>query len=281
VISDATVALFLLLAHSGVLMAQALVYGVAMNSQKNTLVALLIASNFTEIKGIGSINFQRCFAIIRSLLYVYCTGTVLKRFDPTKLFVLACQDIVERFHLFIILSFVLAEEATGLGQPLPSSRLIRQCCYVVMAEVVIDVTKHAVLGKFNDIRPGVYAEFTRDLCENIRSSQSHTMHKLIGLEPFAGAALFLRVAVSFLGLQKEIFMNPSANTSTIKYFFSSFVLFFGSIACWIALAILTFVLGYVLKSISSDFLSKYDAKRSKARGRVSFALHTKHLKKDK
>lgn len=51
VLSDATVALLLLLAHAAVLMAQSLVYGVAMNSQKNTLVALLIASNFTEIKG--------------------------------------------------------------------------------------------------------------------------------------------------------------------------------------------------------------------------------------
>ena len=30
---------------------QAMVFGVAMNSQKNTLVALLIAANFTEIKG--------------------------------------------------------------------------------------------------------------------------------------------------------------------------------------------------------------------------------------
>ena len=30
---------------------QAMVFGVAMNSKKNTLVALLIAANFTEIKG--------------------------------------------------------------------------------------------------------------------------------------------------------------------------------------------------------------------------------------
>lgn len=32
---------------------QAMVFGVAMNSKKNTLVALLIAANFTEIKGEG------------------------------------------------------------------------------------------------------------------------------------------------------------------------------------------------------------------------------------
>lgn len=48
---DASVAMILSLAHGTSLMAQALVFGVAMNSQKNTLLALLIASNFTEIKG--------------------------------------------------------------------------------------------------------------------------------------------------------------------------------------------------------------------------------------
>ncbi len=35
------------------------------------------------------------------------TGTVLKKFDSTKLFKLACQDVVERFHLLISLLFVL------------------------------------------------------------------------------------------------------------------------------------------------------------------------------
>ena len=31
-----------------------------------------------------------------------------------------------------------------------------------------DVTKHAVLGKFNEIRPGVYREFMKDVCEKAR-----------------------------------------------------------------------------------------------------------------
>jgi hypothetical protein len=30
-----------------------------------------------------------------------------------------------------------------------------------------DVTKHAVLGKFNEIRPGVYREFMKDVCEKV------------------------------------------------------------------------------------------------------------------
>lgn len=30
------------------------------------------------------------------------------------------------------------------------------------------MTKHAVLGKFNEIRPGVYREYMKDVCEKVR-----------------------------------------------------------------------------------------------------------------
>lgn len=44
----------LVVVHGASLMSQAMVFGVAMNSKKNALVALLIAANFTEIKGEGA-----------------------------------------------------------------------------------------------------------------------------------------------------------------------------------------------------------------------------------
>ena len=37
------------------------------------------------------------------------TGTIFKRFDTNKLFVMTCQDVVERFHLCLSLLFVVAE----------------------------------------------------------------------------------------------------------------------------------------------------------------------------
>lgn len=151
---------------------QAMVFGVAMNSKKNTLVALLIAANFTEIKGVwsgrkgggaaagraggGATALQMAPLLrLRDLSLAPCTfrcvngvpalecgsrttrrrkaghmplpspsrarhaGTVLKRFDTSKLFSLACQDVVERFHLLLILAFVIVEEMGnrwGLGQ---------------------------------------------------------------------------------------------------------------------------------------------------------------------
>ena len=89
------------------------------------------------------------------------TGTVLKRFDPSKLFSLACQDMVERFHLVISLLFVVVEEMDSSGRWRPLPALLWQCGQIFGAEMVIDVVKHAVLGKFNQIRPGVYQEFMK------------------------------------------------------------------------------------------------------------------------
>ena len=223
VVADAMVALMLLLAHAGALMCQALVYGVAMNSKKNSLLALLIASNFTEIK-----------------------GTVFKRYDSTKIFTLTCQDIVERFHLYVIMSFVLVEESVGSGQPLPSPRLVVQCLYVLFAEIVIDVTKHAVLGKFNDIRPGVYAEFTKDLCENLEGTQSHTVHRLVGIEPFASAALFFRVFVSFAALQRDLFLEGR-----------SFLVGVICAAMWLGLVATAVLFGYATRRLAAAYLRKY------------------------
>ena len=47
------------------------------------------------------------------------------------------------------------------GQWLPSRQLLWQCGQIFLAEVVIDIAKHAVVGKFNEIRPGVYREFMK------------------------------------------------------------------------------------------------------------------------
>ena len=223
VVSDAMVALLLMVAHAGALMCQALVYGVAMNSKKNSLLALLIASNFTEIK-----------------------GTVFKRYDPMKIFTLTCQDIVERFHLYVIISFVLVEESVGSGQPLPSPRLVVQCLYVLLAEIVIDVTKHSVLGKFNNIRPGVYAEFTKDLCENLEGTQSHNVHKLVGIEPFASAALFFRVFVSFVALQREVHQLDGG------------IVVVGGVVMWFALIGVSVLFGYGLRSTAARWLTSFN-----------------------
>lgn len=41
----------------------------------------------------------------------------MKRFDSSKLFKLACQDVVERFHLLISLLFVLVRNTVAIVEP--------------------------------------------------------------------------------------------------------------------------------------------------------------------
>ena len=51
-VSDSVVALLIVLMHGTVIMCQGMAFSVAMNSKRSSaLVALLIASNFVEIKG--------------------------------------------------------------------------------------------------------------------------------------------------------------------------------------------------------------------------------------
>jgi hypothetical protein len=53
-------------------------------------------------------------------------GTVLKRWDSTRLYMLSQQDVVERFHLLIILIFVVVEEMGASGHRRANAELVMQ-----------------------------------------------------------------------------------------------------------------------------------------------------------
>lgn len=40
-------------------------------------------------------------------------------------------------------------------------QILWESARILLAEVVIDILKHAVLGKFNDMRPGIYKEYMK------------------------------------------------------------------------------------------------------------------------
>ncbi|KAL4429378.1 hypothetical protein ABPG77_005152 [Micractinium sp. CCAP 211/92] len=239
--SDVLVASALLALHGATLMSQAMVFGVAMNSKKNTLVALLIAANFTEIK-----------------------GTVLKRFDTSKLFSLACQDVVERFHLLLILAFVIVEEMGNSGARSPNPRLLMGCAHIYAGEMVIDIIKHAVLGKFNEIRPGVYREYMRDLCDRVSASQSHTIHKLVGFEPFAPAALAFRIAATAAALRAS--SGGAAQPAMVAAAAAWLA------AVWLLLLAAKLGLGYLLKLTATAYMRHYETKRGARPARRSAVL---------
>ncbi|EFJ52305.1 hypothetical protein VOLCADRAFT_86592 [Volvox carteri f. nagariensis] len=178
--SDALVACIIVTLHALTLMCQALIVAVALNSSRNGLVALLIANNFVEIK-----------------------STVFKKWDSTRIWALVCADAVERFHLLVVLSFVVVEEMDSAGSWLPPHDYLRVCVLMVAAEVVIDIIKHAVLGKFNEVRPGLYREFHQELCAKALAAQSHSAPRLLNFHHLAPAALAMRIAVTLFWLRVE------------------------------------------------------------------------------
>lgn len=180
-LSDCVVCFCVTLLHGLVLMCQAMVYSVAMNSKKNALLALMIASNFTEVK-----------------------GSVFKRMDPTKIWSMVCMDIVEWFHLSVVMLFVIVEDMDSGSSWIPSQYITLVCLRILFWECIIDVIKHAALCKFNDIRPGIYREYMRDMCDDVAQSQSHTLHKLIGFHPMGTVAVFLRILTTLFWLRADV-----------------------------------------------------------------------------
>lgn len=54
------------------------------------------------------------------------------------------------------LLFVVVEDMDSAASWSPAPHLLLECGRILLWEAAIDVVKHAVLGKFNDIRPGIY-----------------------------------------------------------------------------------------------------------------------------
>jgi hypothetical protein len=77
------------------------VLAIALNSKRNGLMVLLVASNFAELK-----------------------STVFKRWDMPRIYMLVKNDCVERFQLLAVLAFVAVEEMENSGAWLPSTTMV-------------------------------------------------------------------------------------------------------------------------------------------------------------
>ncbi len=152
-----------IMAHTLVLFYQMVTLNVAINSYDNALLSLLVSNQFVEIK-----------------------GSVFKKFEKENLFQLTCADIVERFQLSLMLSFIAVRnlielagaQTDGASGPLPTSftvlpsfnlleTIFAPACLVLASECLVDWLKHAFITKFNHIRPAVYGRFMDVLCRDL------------------------------------------------------------------------------------------------------------------
>ncbi|XP_061368890.1 protein POLLEN DEFECTIVE IN GUIDANCE 1 [Gastrolobium bilobum] len=167
--SDQALAVAASIAHSFILLAQAITLSTCIVAHNNALLALLVSNNFAEIK-----------------------SNVFKRYSKDNVHSLVYFDSVERFHISAFILFVLAQNILEAEGPWFKSFLIN-ILLVYVCEMVIDIIKHSFIAKFNDIKPIAYSEFLEDLCKQTLNMQTEGSKKNLTFVPLAPACVVIRV----------------------------------------------------------------------------------------
>eukprot|EP01023_Acetabularia_acetabulum_P061364 TRINITY_DN7411_c0_g1_i1.p1 TRINITY_DN7411_c0_g1~~TRINITY_DN7411_c0_g1_i1.p1 ORF type:complete len:631 (+),score=53.55 TRINITY_DN7411_c0_g1_i1:43-1935(+) len=231
-IMDTILVILFVTLHAATLMSQGLLFIVTLTSSHNMLIALLIASNFYEIK-----------------------GTVFKKWNETRLEQMALMDVLERWHLGISMIFVVVEhmkmnEAAGGAQGGSWRSMVQiqqDVIKIYGAEVFIDVVKHSVLAKFNNVNPGMYREYIFKLCGQAETFQSHNIHHIIGFDPLGPAVFMVRIIATYLSIGTQLSYQ------------SFWQLCFKVIFAWIFVFVVKFVVGYGIKWVSKWYQQFYES----------------------
>ena len=228
VVVDFFVTLLVMCLHCLIIMLEAVAFNVVLNSASSSLLALLVSNNFAELK-----------------------GTVFKNMNVTRLWTLSMQDIVEHFHISICLIFVLIENMLLTNAYLPSYQLSFQCAMVLGTEIVVDIMKHAFVGKFQNLKPGVYSEYLKDMCEKTVASSSINGYRIVKFNPLVPASILLRIVVPLWG----------RSWSRCGSVWAKGTFLVGAGMIWVGLVVFKVVLGWGLQLIARRFLKYYATTR--------------------
>ncbi|XP_027332730.1 protein POLLEN DEFECTIVE IN GUIDANCE 1-like isoform X2 [Abrus precatorius] len=168
-VSDQALAVAASIAHSFILLAQAITLSTCIVAHNNALLALLVSNNFAEIK-----------------------SNVFKRYSRDNVHSLVYFDSVERFHISAFILFVLAQNILEAEGPWFES-FLNNILLVYVCEMIIDIIKHSFIAKFNDIKPITYSEFLEDLCKQTLNMQTEGAKKNLTFVPLAPACVVIRV----------------------------------------------------------------------------------------
>lgn len=136
--------------HAALLLTWVVTLNVAINTQNNALLTLLVSNNFVELK-----------------------GSAFKSFKIPNVFQIACSDAVERFVLTVFLA-VMFVVAGGDRRLFVTWGIIYGC------EVIVDWIKHAFMLKFNRISHRVYRQFGLVICEHLVRTRTHSVVRSLG-----------------------------------------------------------------------------------------------------
>lgn len=161
--------------HAILLLTWLVTLNVAINTQNNALLTLLVSNNFVELK-----------------------GSAFKSFKVQNIFQIACSDAVERFQLTVFLLIMLLV-TTGDKKLFTTWGVIYGC------EIVVDWIKHAFVSKFNRISHRAYYQFGLVICEDlttkrqaVRSIGGSGASKRIGFVSLPLSALTARMAMPYV-----------------------------------------------------------------------------------
>ncbi|XP_072974292.1 protein POLLEN DEFECTIVE IN GUIDANCE 1-like [Typha angustifolia] len=220
-ILDETIAVIAFVVHSFVLLAQAITLSTCIIAHNNALLALLVSSNFAEIK-----------------------SNVFKRVSKENLHDLVYYDIVERFHITAFLLFVLAQNILEAEGSWFESFLIN-ALLVFMCEMLVDAIKHSFLAKFNEIKPVAYSEFLEDLCKQTLNEKPDERRKDLPFIPLAPACVVIRVLT-------PVYANllPSG-----PFIWRLFWIFLWSTLTYVMLAICKILVGLSLHKLATWYIN--------------------------
>jgi hypothetical protein len=128
-------------------------------------------------------------------------------------------------------------------------------------QVAIDVIKHAVISKFNDMRPGLYRELFKDVCERARTGNSHSAHRVVAFEPYAPAAFAVRIVLTAAGT-----LRGHTTAGPVRWAAWAAT---AAVPAWLTLFAAKAGLGYGLRVSAAAYLRHYEQTHAqKGRGPV-------------
>jgi hypothetical protein len=215
--------------HSFLLFVHVATLNVAMNSDDQALLSLLIGGNFAEIK-----------------------STVFKKYNKATLFKITASDICERFKLALFLALVLSLNMSQGMDRIMVMNYFHMCGIVWAAEWLADWVKHSFITKFNYISSGVYPEYGLLLAgdfngighEGVNMDHSHAVVKRLG---FAQMPL---VCVMFR------YLKEAYKYATYQKQPSTWIVGIGLIAVWFFMLVCKQILGRILCRIANGKLKE-------------------------
>lgn len=181
--------------HALLLLTWVVTLNVAINTQNNALLTLLVSNNFVELK-----------------------GAVFKSFKVQNLFQISCSDAVERFQLNVFLGIMLVVTSGD-------KRLFTTWGIIYLCEVIVDWIKHAFVTKFNRIPYRVYHHFSVVICDDMIKTRKHSVVRSIG-----GSAVSKRIGFVSLPLAAVVIrmgFSPAMTlpTPALAIIFISLIMF--------------------------------------------------------